>query len=104
MLFGPVAQLARASALHAEGQGFESPRVHHNEFSTLVSLMPTARSARLESAVKGFFKSISNLPFKIVRFEPTVFKKFLISGKFFVLARLSALLASIIQSFRSSSR
>jgi len=30
--------------------------------------MPTARSARLESAVKGFFKSISNLPFKIVRF------------------------------------
>ena len=31
MLFGPVAQLARASALHAEGQGFESPRVHHNE-------------------------------------------------------------------------
>jgi len=41
---------------------------HHNEFSTLVSLMPTARSARLESAVKGFFKSISNLPFKIVRF------------------------------------
>ena len=25
---GLVAQLARASALHAEGQGFESPRVH----------------------------------------------------------------------------
>ena len=28
VITGPVAQLARASALHAEGQGFESPRVH----------------------------------------------------------------------------
>ena len=29
MLFGCLAQLARASALHAEGQGFESLNTHH---------------------------------------------------------------------------
>ena len=29
MRFGCLAQLARASALHAEGQGFESLNIHH---------------------------------------------------------------------------
>lgn len=29
--FGPVAQLARASALQAEGQEFESPQVHQTK-------------------------------------------------------------------------
>ena len=30
---GELAQLARASALHAEGQGFESPILHHKKIS-----------------------------------------------------------------------
>ena len=28
-LYGPLAHLARAPALHAGGEGFDSPRVHH---------------------------------------------------------------------------
>lgn len=32
IIHGPLAQLARASALHAEGHRFDSDRVHHLEF------------------------------------------------------------------------
>ncbi len=31
---GELAQLARASALHAEGQGFESPILHQVDYFT----------------------------------------------------------------------
>ena len=35
MFFGELAQLARASALHAEGQGFESLILHQREVAQL---------------------------------------------------------------------
>ena len=34
--FGELAQLARASALHAEGQGFESLILHQNDNLVLI--------------------------------------------------------------------
>lgn len=38
-IFGGVAQLARASALHAEGRGFESLRLHHSNFVIFTKLL-----------------------------------------------------------------
>ena len=37
-VFGDVAQLARASALHAEGREFDSCHLHHSIFYTFVKI------------------------------------------------------------------
>ena len=57
---GPVAQLARAPALQAGGQGFKSPQVHHIELAASLGASPLASAGTFARKSKGFLKSISS--------------------------------------------
>ena len=44
--YGELAQLARALALHARGQEFDSPILHHLSLSKLLRIMPSNKRPR----------------------------------------------------------
>ena len=70
---GPIAQLARARAWHARGQGFKPLQVHHIELAASLGASPLASAGSFARKLKGFLKSIESFYWLIWRFRPIFF-------------------------------
>ena len=61
LIHGSLAQLARAPALHAGGQGFDSLRIHHSRL-----IVPKSRN---KSVYKRYFKCLESAFFVVKYFS-----------------------------------